>query len=236
MKRQTAFWAGRWVQAYFTLPVAKYVKRQTAFWAGRWVQAYFTLPVAKYVKRQTAFWAGRWVQAWFKSYLYDRFQTVSVNNIQSNPVKPSYGVPQGSVLGPVLFILYTSPLASIINRHDLNHHFYADHTQLLNSALPENIHILLKTTSDCYLDIKHWMTQNKFRLDCEKTEPMLVGTRQNLFFILVKTLQLDHTTDPFSDSVKSLGVLLYTFIIIIISRSVVVAIVVVVVVVVVVVM
>ena len=78
------------------------------------------------------------------------------------------------------------------------------------------------------------MTQNKFRLDCEKTEPMLVGTRQNLFFILVKTLQLDHTTDPFSDSVKSLGVLLYTFIIIIISRSVVVAIVVVVVVVVVV--
>ena len=80
------------------------VKRQTAFWAGRWVQAYFTLPVAKYVKRQTAFWAGRWVQAWFKSYLYDRFQTVSVNNIQSNPVKPSYGVPQGSVLGPVLLL------------------------------------------------------------------------------------------------------------------------------------
>ena len=65
------------------------MKRQTAFWAGRWVQAYFTLPVAKYVKRQTAFWAGRWVQAWFKSYLYDRFQTVSVNNIQSNSVKPS---------------------------------------------------------------------------------------------------------------------------------------------------
>ena len=80
------------------------MKRQSAFWAARWVQAYFTLPVAKYVKRQTAFWAGRWVQAWFKSYLYDRFQTVSVNNIQSNPVKPSYGVPQGSVLGPVLLL------------------------------------------------------------------------------------------------------------------------------------
>ena len=93
--------------------------------------------------------------------------------MQSDPAKLSCSVPQGSVLGPVLFILYTSPLASIINRHDLNHHFYADHTQLLNSALPENIHILLKTTSDCYLDIKHWMTQNKFRLDCEKTEPML---------------------------------------------------------------
>ena len=77
---------------------------------------------------------------WFKSGLYDRFQTVSVNNMQSDPVKLSCGVPQGSVLGPVFFTLYTTPLASITNHHNLNHHFYADDTQLLNSALPENIH------------------------------------------------------------------------------------------------
>ena len=76
----------------------------------------------------------------FKSYLYDRFQTVSVNNMQSDPVNLSCGIPQGSILGPVLFTLYTTPLASIINRHNLNHHFYAKDTQLLNSALPENIH------------------------------------------------------------------------------------------------
>ena len=57
------------------------------------------------------------------------------------------------------------PLASIITCHNLNHHFYADNTQLLNSILLENIHTLLKTTSDCYLDIKNWMTQNRFQLD-----------------------------------------------------------------------
>ena len=95
------------------------------------------------------------VLAWFKSCLYDRFQKVYVNNMHSDPGKLSCGVPQGSVLGPVLFTLYTNPLASIINHHNLNHHFYADGTQLLNSALPENIHTLLKTTSDCYLDIKN---------------------------------------------------------------------------------
>ena len=100
--------------------------------------------------------------AWFKSYLYDRFQKVFVNNMHSDPVKLSCGVPQGSVLGPVLFTLYTNPLASIINRRNLNHHFYVDDTQLFNSALPENIHTLLKTTSDCYLDIKNWMTQTTF--------------------------------------------------------------------------
>ena len=53
--------------------------------------------------------------AWFKSYLYDRFHKVSVNNMQSDPVKLSCRVPQSSVLGPVLFTLYTTPLASIIN-------------------------------------------------------------------------------------------------------------------------
>ena len=56
--------------------------------------------------------------------------------------------------------------------------------------------------------MKNWMTQNKLQLNGEKTEAMLVGTRQKLSFISVNTLQLDDTTVPLSDPVKSLGVLL----------------------------
>ena len=108
---------------------------------------------------------------------------------------------------PALFTLYTTPLASIIDRHNLNHHFYADDTRLLNSALPESIHTLLKATSDCYSDIKNWMIQSKLQLNNEKTEAMLIGTRQKLSSISVNTLQLDDTTVPLSDSVKNLGVL-----------------------------
>ena len=57
--------------------------------------------------------------------------------MQFNPVKLTCGIPQDSVLGPVLFTLYTTPLASITTCHHLNHHFYADDIQLFNSALPK---------------------------------------------------------------------------------------------------
>ena len=94
--------------------------------------------------------------------------------MQFDPVRPFCGILQRSVLGPVLFTLYATRLASISNRHSLNHNFYADDIQLLNSALPENIHTLLKTTADCYSDIKNWTTQIKLQVNSEKTEAMLI--------------------------------------------------------------
>jgi len=74
--------------------------------------------------------------AWFKSYLTDRHQSVIIDGMPSDKQKLQYGVPQGSVLGPLLFISYTKPLGDIIRRHGLQYHLYADDTQLYLAFRP----------------------------------------------------------------------------------------------------
>ena len=75
---------------------------------------------------------------WFSSYLLDRCQTVSVNGSTSKPSCLLYGVPQGSVLGPVLFTLYSQPMSDVILQNNCAYHKYADDTKLSQSnSLPD---------------------------------------------------------------------------------------------------
>ena len=67
---------------------------------------------------------------WFRLYLTDRKQTVCRNSIYSDPTALMYGVPQGSVLGPILFVLYATPVSYIIHHHSLYHESFADNTEL----------------------------------------------------------------------------------------------------------
>ena len=67
---------------------------------------------------------------WFHSYLCGRSQFVEIKDTESSVRNLTVGVPQGSVLGPILYLLYTVPLAEIIRSHGLDYHFYADDIQL----------------------------------------------------------------------------------------------------------
>ena len=119
---------------------------------------------------------------WFISYLSDRKQSVCINNSHSECVNLKYDVPQGSVLGPILFTIYTLPLADIVKKHGVDYHFYADDTQLYMSFTPSstNDDDSVDKLKHCLSDIKNWMTKNMLKVNTDKRRYLLFGTPHQL--------------------------------------------------------
>ena len=96
---------------------------------------------------------------WFTSYLTDRYQSIKIGSTLSDVCKLLFGVPQGSVLGLLLFSLYTTLLSSIISRHKgIKFHFYADDSQVYIHLSQKNASAAFEKLNRCLDDIKEWMS------------------------------------------------------------------------------
>ena len=158
---------------------------------------------------QTSFGISGAPLDWFTSYLMARRQRVSIPGVLSDSCSVDWGVPQGSCLGPLLYIIYSSKLFHVIERHLPNSHCYADDSQLYLSFRPDVLSSQQDATfamQNCIKDIRLWMEHDKLLLNDEKTEFLIIGTRQQLTKVNISSITVGDSDVMRSSVVKNLGV------------------------------
>ena len=115
---------------------------------------------------------------WFKSYLTGRSQRIKLGNCLSSRSDLSFGVPQGSVLGPLLFTLYTTLLSSLVSGYAIPHHLNADDSQLYVSFSSGDSAAALNGLQSCLASVQSWMSTHKLKLNPDKTEFLLNGNER----------------------------------------------------------
>ena len=147
---------------------------------------------------------------WFRSYLANWSSQVDIANELSNPTLMQFGLPQGSVVGPVGYSIYTLPVGDIANHHNVSHHVYAVDTQLyvsFNPKVPGDFDSAITQLQNCISDIKNWMTANKLKLNDSKTEFFIAASQFNLKHHIPSdiTLSIGNESIKPSKTIRNLG-------------------------------
>ncbi len=140
-------------------------------------------------------------------YLHYLYIYISVNQVLSSSFPMITGVPQGSCLGPILFLFYVSKLYEIIKKHLLSSHGYADDTQLYLSFRPET-HVCqseaVRIVETCITDIRTRLISQKLKFNDLKTEFLIIGTRKQLK-IEINSVRVGDVDIKPVESVRDLG-------------------------------
>jgi hypothetical protein len=145
---------------------------------------------------------------WFHSYLHQRIQSVIINGSESDIWELIFGIPQGSVLGPILFIIYTSPLGKILRKHNASYHLYADDSQLYLSFKMSEQEDAYSQMETCISEIRSWMSQNFLCLNDSKTEVIYIGSKASLKQKTHMSLTIGNELVQPSISARNIGVIM----------------------------
>ena len=143
---------------------------------------------------------------WFQTYLVGRRQYVRTRSAASSSAPIACGVPQGSVLGPILFLLYTADLALLIEDFGLRPHLYADDTQIYGFCRPSASLELQSTISTCIDDVARWMRANRLQLNTAKTEILWSATNRRQHQLPQQSLRVGTDEVAPASAVRDLGI------------------------------
>ena len=146
--------------------------------------------------------------SWIKSYLTQRSQKVVTDDLESDPMTLTQGMPQGSVLGPILYTLFMSPLEDMCRSHGILYHRYADDTQNYHTFSPNtpgDEESCINTFNCCTNDIRIWMRTNFLKLNDDKMEFIIMGTPQQLVKVNTTTIKIDQDNTQKFEAPRNLG-------------------------------
>ena len=146
------------------------------------------------------------VLQWFDFYLSQRTQFVNIYEANSTVRDLPVGVPQGSVLGPILYLMYTAPLAKVIRSYGLDYHLYADDIQLYFAFKLVDVDATKSRVENCISAICRWMDPNELELNHDKKEVMLIHSKYRPSPSLQSLCVRDESVAA-SQSARSLGVI-----------------------------
>ena len=113
---------------------------------------------------------------WFNSYLTNRYQVVRIHSSVSDPLPVECGVPQGSILGPLLFSIYVNDLPEV-PRH-CSTECYVDDTKLFVSFNLHDSQRIVQEMNEDLLQVRNWCFGNRLLLNPDKTKLIVFGSRQ----------------------------------------------------------
>ena len=143
---------------------------------------------------------------WIRSYLTNRIQSIYINRTASKPSNLIFGVPQGSVLGPKFFCIYSGPISNIAHLHGLEVHLYADDTQLyIFFSVGDGLSVPIQKVETCISEISVWMRKNKLKLNDDKTEYMIISSDRIRASLTIPDLVIGAIKVQPAKSVRNLG-------------------------------